>query len=75
MCDEVPKHFKKAKKKKFGIRYRYDYPFCSGVHTLWYATEKARDQAFIDLPRREMIKWTGFRLKNVKVRDYYKVER
>ncbi|MCK9558108.1 MAG: hypothetical protein M0R50_08735 [Candidatus Cloacimonetes bacterium] len=44
--DEVPKHKKKApKKKKYGIEYLRN-GFCGNYSTCtWFATEKARDEA------------------------------
>jgi hypothetical protein len=46
---EVPKHQKKAKKRKpYGIEYFSGY--LGGWHNrTWYTTEKARDQALKDL--------------------------
>jgi hypothetical protein len=62
--EEVPKHFKKVKKKPYGIRFGCHY-------TRWYETEKARNQAFIDLPKHtcNVIKDHGHTW------DYQKVER
>ncbi|MFW9874526.1 MAG: hypothetical protein ACFFG0_15575 [Candidatus Thorarchaeota archaeon] len=59
MQDCVPKHFKKARKRKFGIKYKFlsDYFIralkISGFTTRWYKTEKHRDDALKALIKRE----------------------
>jgi hypothetical protein len=69
--EEVPQHHKKPKKKKFGVQYSYGLFGKSHTHTLWYQTERARDQALIDLPKHE-----DSRMKDRGVtRNYRKVDR
>jgi hypothetical protein len=69
--EEVPQHHKKAKKKKFGLEYAYTFFGKNGNYTLWYQTERARDQALIDLPKHEC-HW--LKVKST-ARIYRKVER
>jgi len=48
--DDVPKHRKKAPKKKpFGIEYFRGYSLGGWTSHSWYATAKARDQAYDNL--------------------------
>ena len=69
--EEVPPHRKKPKKKKFGLEYTYAFFGRSHTYHLWYQTERARDQAYIDLPKHEcnLLKERG------TARVYRKVER
>ena len=71
--EEVPQHHKKSVKrsKPFGIQYSYGSTFGPRAYTQWYKTRKARDQAFVDLPKHEcnILKAHGV------VKHYRKVER
>ncbi len=49
--EEIPKHFKKPVKKRFGLQMSYGFFGKKWTYTRWYTTEKARDQAMIDLPK------------------------
>ena len=44
--DQTPKHVKKAKKKPYGIEYFRGYSLGGWTSHSWYATIKARDQAY-----------------------------
>lgn len=71
--EEIPRHVKKVKKhaKRFGIESSAVFLQQTWVHTDWYRTEKARDQAIVDL-----VKHTCNILKeNGRVTKYQKVER
>jgi hypothetical protein len=69
--EEVPRHHKRAVKKRFGIAYEFTHILIKTIYTRyhWYATEKARDQAYIDLPKHT---WT---LLKGRERQFRKVER
>jgi len=54
--DEIPKHRKKPKYKRFGIGITWDALGRNWTYIRWYETEKARDTAMLDLPKHECIK-------------------
>jgi hypothetical protein len=63
---EVPKHQKKAQKRKpFGIEYFSNW-FGGWTYRTWYPTTKARDQAFGDLDKKTD---RGFRTTKVRKID------
>ncbi len=69
--EEIPQHFKKPVKKRFGLQMSYGWFGKKHTYTRWYSTEKARDQAMIDLP-----KHTHNLLKdNGHIQNYRTVER
>ena len=69
MDEEIPRHIKKAKKKRFGLRSTRHFLGRNWTYTNWYATEKARDQAAVDL-----VKHTTYFLKDHPCK-YERVER
>jgi hypothetical protein len=66
--EEVPQHFKKSKKKSYGIKISRNY-------IRWYETEKARDQAFEDIPKHKRNSLKEINKKHGMIQKYKKVER